>query len=92
MGRTEKAGAPLLSTGDGAFSGNVCGCYIHGIFDSVEVSGRVVNELFRRKGLQYTGETIDRNAYKQAQYDLLAASVRESLDMELIYRIIREGI
>lgn len=92
MGRTEKAGASLLSTGDGAFSGNVCGCYIHGIFDSVEVSGRLVNELFRRKGLEYTGETIDRNAYKQAQYDLLAASVRESLDMELIYRIIREGI
>ncbi len=92
MGRTEKVGAPLLSTGDGAFSGNVCGCYIHGIFDSAEVSGRVVNELFRRKGLEYTGETIDRNAYKQAQYDLLAASVRESLDMELIYRIIREGI
>lgn len=92
MGRTEAAGAPLLSTGDGAFSGSVCGCYIHGIFDSGEVSGRLVSELFRRRGLEYTGERIDRNAYKQAQYDLLADSVRESLDMRLIYNIIREGI
>lgn len=92
MGRTETAEAPLLSTGDGAFSGNVCGCYIHGIFDSSEVSGRLVSELFRRKGLTYTGSPVDRNAYKQSQYDLLAESVRESLDMELIYRIVREGI
>lgn len=92
MGRTASLGEPLLSTGDGAFSGNVCGCYIHGIFDSEEVSGRLVNELFRRKGLVYSGGAIDRNAYKQAQYDLLADSVRDSLDMELIYKIIREGI
>lgn len=92
MGRTESEGAPLLSTGDGAFSGNVCGCYIHGIFDSEEVSGRLVNELFRRKGLEYSGKPVDRNAYKQSQYDLLADSVRESLDMELIYKIIREGV
>lgn len=92
MGRTESAGLPLLSTGDGAYSGNICGCYIHGIFDSSDVSGRLVNELFRRKGLEYTGGTVDREAYKQSQYDLLADSVRESLDMELIYKIIREGI
>lgn len=92
MGRTETDGIPLLTTGDGAFSGNICGCYIHGIFDSTEVSSRLVNELFRRKGSEYTGKTMDRNAYKQSQYDLLADSVRESLDMELIYKIIREGI
>ena len=41
---------------------------------------------------EYTGGTVDREAYKQSQYDLLADSVRESLDMELIYKIIREGI
>lgn len=92
MGRTETSGEPLLSTGDGAFSGNVCGCYIHGVFDSGDVSGRLVNELFRRKGLEYSGGVTDRRAYKQAQYDLLADSVRESLDMELVYKIIREGI
>jgi adenosylcobyric acid synthase len=51
-----------------------------------------VNELFRRKGLEYIGGTVDREAYKQSQYDILADSVRKNLDMELIYKIIREGI
>lgn len=99
MGRTEISGKPLISkldgttdgTLDGAY-GNVCGCYVHGIFDSGEVSSRLVGELFRRKGLEFTGKAVDRSAYKQSQYDLLADSVRESLDMELIYRILREGI
>ena len=92
MGRTETSGEALLSTGDGAFSGNVCGCYIHGIFDSSEVSSRLVRELFRRKGLEYSCGAVDREAYKQSQYDLLADSVRESLDMKLIYKIIEEGL
>lgn len=99
MGRTEVSGSPLISKTDGTTDGtsggacgNVCGCYVHGIFDSGEVSSRLVRELFRRKGLEFTGKAVDRYAYKQSQYDLLADSVRESLDMELIYRILREGI
>ena len=99
MGRTEISGKPLISNPDGTTDGtsggacgNVCGCYVHGIFDSGEVSSRLVGELFRRKGLEFTGKAVDRSAYKQSQYDLLADSVRESLDMELIYRIVREGI
>lgn len=99
MGRTEISGKPLISKLDGTTDGttggacgNVCGCYVHGIFDSGEVSSRLVGELFRRKGLEFTGKAVDRSAYKQAQYDLLADSVRESLDMELIYKILREGI
>ena len=99
MGRTEISGKPLISKLDGTTDGtsggacgNVCGCYVHGIFDSGEVSSRLVRELFRRKGLEFTGKAVDRYAYKQSQYDLLADSVRESLDMELIYRILREGI
>ena len=99
MGRTEISGKPLISKLDGTTDGtsggaygNVCGCYVHGIFDSGEVSSRLVGELFRRKGLEFTGKAVDRSAYKQSQYDLLADSVRESLDMELIYRILREGI
>lgn len=99
MGRTEVSGSPLISKTDGTTDGtsggacgNVCGCYVHGIFDSGEVSSRLVGELFRRKGLEFTGKAVDRYAYKQSQYDLLADSVRESLDMELIYKILREGI
>ena len=31
-------------------------------------------------------------SFKEQQYDLLAKGVRESLDMEQIYRILQEGI
>jgi len=34
-----------------------------------------------------TGEALDTHAYKEQQYDKLADSVRKSLDMEWIYRI-----
>ena len=30
--------------------------------------------------------------YKETQYDLLAAGLREALDMDQIYRILEEGI
>lgn len=95
-GKTENRGKPLstLADGreDGAFSGNVVGTYVHGIFDSAEVCSRLVRALYERKGLSYTENALSREEHKQRQYDILADRVRESLDMELIYRIIEEGI
>ena len=32
------------------------------------------------------------HAYKETQYDKLAETVREALDMDLIYRILEEGV
>ncbi|MBR6069527.1 MAG: cobyric acid synthase [Ruminococcus sp.] len=84
--------SPELTTCGGTFSGNAAGCYVHGIFDSAEVAGRLVRELYKRKGMTYTGETVDRREYREKQLDLLADAVRKSLDMELIYRIIEEGV
>lgn len=91
MGATESSGSPLTDIG-GSLNGNVAGCYIHGIFDSAEASGRLVRRLFEDKGLRYTGRAADRRSYREEQFDLLAAAVRESLDMEKIYRIIEEGV
>jgi len=31
-------------------------------------------------------------AYKEEQYDKLAQTVRDNMDMELIYRILEEGV
>ena len=90
MGETCSGAKPLLSCG-GAQSGNVYGCYIHGIFDNSEVSERIVKTLFSRKGIAYSGGKTDRRAYKEMQYDILADGVRKSLDMELIYKIINQG-
>lgn len=91
MGETISESLPLLSCG-GAFDGNVYGCYIHGIFDGAEVSESVVKALYKRKNLHYSGKKIDRKAYKEQQYDLLADEVRKNIDMELLYKILNEGI
>ena len=77
---------------DGVQSGSVYGCYIHGIFDSPEVSGGFVKALLRKKG--YDPErvkAVNWKTYKEEQYDRLADILRESLDMEAIYQIIEKG-
>lgn len=94
-GKTVSEETPLLSCENadlGAQSGSVYGCYIHGVFDSAEVSERIVKTLFERKGLTYGGGKTDRKAYKEMQFDILAKNVRENIDMELIYKILEQGI
>ena len=70
-------------------AGNVYGSYIHGIFDSQACGQAVVSSLLAAKGLDESAiEAVDMRAYKEAQYDKLADAVRNSLDMDLIYRIL----
>ena len=47
----------------------------------------VLEALCRKKGADPAQlGAFDAAAYKERQYDLLAQSVRENLDMELVYR------
>lgn len=74
---------------DGAVSetGNVYGCYVHGIFDRPEAAKGIVSVLMRRKGLDSSQiHAIDPAEYKRQQYDKLADVIRENLDMEAIYQ------
>ncbi len=89
-----KNGMLELSDGyiDGAFHGNVYGCYVHGIFDENEIAEGIVRSLYNAKGLEYTEKAIDRKAYKEKQYDILADEVRKNIDMNLVYKILEEGI
>jgi adenosylcobyric acid synthase len=84
----------VLSDGrtDGTQKNNVYGSYVHGIFDSHEVSENIIKKLFEKKGMTYGGRAIDRKKYKEMQYDLLADEVRRNIDMNLIYRILKEGV
>lgn len=91
MGETFSECFPLLSCG-GSFEGNVYGCYIHGLFDSAEISEGIVKSLYQQKNLHCSERKIDRKAYKEQQYDLLAGEVRKNIDMELVYKILDEGI
>ena len=91
LGRTGQPENSLTTCG-GAYSGTVAGCYVHGIFDSADVSGRIISELYARKGVVYHGQVTDRRTYKEQQFDLLADTVRRSLDMNRIYQILQEGL
>ena len=78
---------------DGAYVGNVYGTYVHGVFDREEVAKGVVRALAKEKGLDASGITaVDFQAFKESQYDKLAAGLREHLDLERIYRILDAGI
>ncbi|HIT08323.1 MAG TPA: cobyric acid synthase [Candidatus Merdivicinus faecavium] len=73
--------------------GNVYGTYLHGFFDREEVTKAVAGALFRQKGLDPDAvRAFDIAAYKEEQYDKLAAAVRSALDMEAVYRVINQGV
>ncbi len=101
MGETEST-APVAAitdavTGaaktDGCQSGNVCGTYVHGVLDGDAVAGALVRALAERKGVDPTllGK-VSGEAHKQRQYDLLADTIRKHMDMNAVYRILREGV
>lgn len=49
--------------------------------------------LLRRKGLSSGDEPVcSREEYKRREYDKLADLVRQSLDMEAVYRILDKGM
>ena len=78
---------------DGCQVGSVYGSYLHGLFDSPACNAALVCALLERKGLDRSAiKPIDMQAYRQQQYDVLADLIRENMDMELVYRILEEGI
>ena len=77
---------------DGCQQGNVYGTYVHGIFDQSAVAQAVIQSLAKRKGVSVeTDGLVTYRAYKEVQYDKLAEGLRSSLDMEKIYRMLREA-
>ena len=72
---------------------NVYGSYIHGLFDENGIAQAIVRALFARRGLIFDENAVfDVHAYRETQYDILADAVRKALDMDLVYRILEEGI
>lgn len=80
------------SIADGAVSddGLVFGTYLHGLFDSNAFTRAVVNGLRARKGLAALENTVDYASYKAQQFDILAAAMRQHIDIEKIYQVMRE--
>ncbi|MBR4759954.1 MAG: cobyric acid synthase, partial [Lachnospiraceae bacterium] len=73
----------------GFCSGNVYGTYLHGFFDKKEILSSVLKKLADANKKELATDNVEDYAqYKDKQYDLLAKGLRESLDMEYIYRIL----
>ena len=98
MGRTDYGSVehPLFvrttGQGDGAINaaGNVFGTYLHGLFDNLAWTAKLLSAVRRRRNLPEKSYNLPATyrEYKEREYDSLAAVVRESLDLEKVMQII----
>lgn len=78
---------------EGTFTENVCGTYVHGIFDKEETALALVRAAGEKKGVDVSRmEGVDFASFKEQQYDILAAELRKHLDMKKIYEILDRGV
>ncbi|HEY5599587.1 MAG TPA: hypothetical protein VIK48_02750, partial [Candidatus Manganitrophaceae bacterium] len=94
MGRSVavEAGAPLFSLqernglpceerdGRISSSGQVWGCYLHGLFENDRFRTALLNHLRAKKGEPLGSPSSNYLAMKEAAFDRLEAALRESLD------------
>ena len=98
MGRSrilEENASPfsILENGepDGCIANNVFGTYLHGLFDSRDFTMAYCQWVASLRGRKVSFEMEDYTEYREAQYDILADALRESLDMKYIYEIMGLG-
>lgn len=103
MGRTEPVGNMtsaderqntewFTSDSTGICKDNIYGSYIHGIFDRGRIAETVVHALAERKGIELSSkEIMDYRDFKEKEYDRLADILRDSLDMDRIYAMLKEA-
>ncbi len=72
---------------DGAVSGHVAGTYFHGLFENAEFTGKFLTTVALSRRLDWRPGSIRYS--KDDEYDRLAATARECLDMERICSLIQ---
>lgn len=71
---------------------NVYGSYVHGLFDRGCIATSIIEALAEKKGIKIdNGVWEDYQSFKEKQYDKLADTLREYLNMEEIYGMLREA-
>ncbi len=69
---------------DGCFVSQKCmGTYMHGILDN----GAFIDWLLAPYAAKCEAQEFDYAAFKEEQYNKLAAAIRENVDMDLLYKI-----
>ena len=96
MGETTVHGAPFcrLDGGkpEGAVQGNVFGTYLHGLFDTGELTERLAQWLLSWKGLAgETGGLQSHRAHQEEQLNQLACIVRQHIDLPAIYEAMEQN-
>ena len=89
-GRTTVQGSPFCILADGTPEGcvqaNVFGTYLHGLFDTGELTEKLTAFLCKKKGISPAdAPLLSMEQYRQQQFDLLANGVRAALDMDAVY-------
>ena len=89
-GRTDVQGLPFCTQADGhpegCVQGDVFGTYLHGLFDTGELTEKLVEFLCKRKGIRpESAALIPMEQYRQQQFDRLADGVRSALDLDALY-------
>lgn len=70
--------------------GNVIGSYLHGIFDTGSFWRAIINHVRREKGMEdNTDAVMTIQEFRDREFDRLATIVRQNLDMDAVYKIIR---
>lgn len=88
--QAEEPMAEFTSGGTGSCRGNVYGTYVHGVFDKKETAAEIIRVLAENAGVQIDLEKItDQKQFKESQYDLLADTMRQYLDMDAIYGMLQ---
>ncbi|MBF8983566.1 cobyric acid synthase [Lutibacter sp. B2] len=75
---------------DGAINpnGDVMGTYIHGIFDNIGFTRKILNHIRSIKGLEEKESNIESfEAFKENEYNKLAKVVRENVDLDKVFKI-----
>ena len=91
MGRTETGKAPAfcrLEDGrEEAVQGLVFGTYLHGLFDTGELTSRLAGWLLERRGLTpEEARPLSHREHQELEFDRLARALEESLNMPALYR------
>ena len=70
--------------------GNVMGSYLHGLFDDGQLFSCIAAHVRAQKGLTTAAEKpLTLADFREREFDRIAAIVRDSLDMDAIYAILR---
>ena len=94
MGMTENLGEaiPMITLEDGRTdaymtkNGRIWGSYLHGIFDNEDLVFALVQDIMKGKGINPAENHLSIAEYKEIQYNKLADLIRNSLDMDAVYK------